>query len=431
MTMSASDQPTPPPMPTALSGLAPIMDSVPVEDRRVVLMRSTLIAMIAFLTLIDLFGSQALLPLLVEEFGVSRAAMGFAVNASTIGMAAASLTVAVFARRIDRKRGIWICLALLSVPTFCLGLTEDLTTFTLLRILQGVLMATAFTLTLTYLSEECSATAVAGAMAAYITGNVASNLFGRLMASELAGTFGLSESFTAFAVLNLSGALLAYLYIGSTSGRRPPPSKDAGSIFAAWGTHFADPRLRAAFGIGFLLLFTFVATFTYANFVLAQPPFSLSQGQIGIVYAIFLPAMATTPAAAYAVTRAGPRAAFLGAMAASLLGLTLLLATSLTLFLTGLALVGAGLFFAQSVATSFVGRTALADHAAANGLYLASYYAGGIVGALVVGRIFERAGWPAAVASLLVAAALAAWAGMAMRPGDRERPGAPDMAGQK
>ena len=42
-------------------------------------------------------------------------------------------------------------------------------------------MATAFTLMLAYLGEECSATDAAGAFAAYITGNVASNLFGRLM----------------------------------------------------------------------------------------------------------------------------------------------------------------------------------------------------------------------------------------------------------
>lgn len=48
-----------------------------------------------------------------------------------------------------------------------------------LRILQGVFMATAFTLTLTYLSEQCDVTAAGGAMAAYIAGDVASNLFWR------------------------------------------------------------------------------------------------------------------------------------------------------------------------------------------------------------------------------------------------------------
>ena len=49
--------------------------------------RTLSIGLIAFLTLVDLFAAQAILPSLVERFQVSRATMGFAVNASTMGMA--------------------------------------------------------------------------------------------------------------------------------------------------------------------------------------------------------------------------------------------------------------------------------------------------------------------------------------------------------
>ncbi|MEM6903305.1 MAG: MFS transporter, partial [Pseudomonadota bacterium] len=150
------------------------------ETTPAVFRRGTIIALISFLTLIDLFGSQALLPRLVDAYGVDPGTMGFAVNASTFGMAIAGLFVAWFADRIDRRRGIWVSLALLSIPTFLLGITQDVTMFGILRVLQGMCMATAFTLTLTYLSEQCDITAASMAMAAYITGNVGSNLFGRL-----------------------------------------------------------------------------------------------------------------------------------------------------------------------------------------------------------------------------------------------------------
>ena len=40
------------------------------------------------------------------HYGVTPAAMGFAVNASTMGMAVAGLVVALLSRRIDRRRGI-------------------------------------------------------------------------------------------------------------------------------------------------------------------------------------------------------------------------------------------------------------------------------------------------------------------------------------
>jgi len=112
------------------------------------LSRTITIGLLSFLTLIDLFGSQAILPQLTAFYQTDPAAMGLAVNASTFGMAAAGLVVALFSRRIDRVKGIWLSLALLSVPTTLLGFVDDLTFFTWLRIAQGALMATAFTLTM-------------------------------------------------------------------------------------------------------------------------------------------------------------------------------------------------------------------------------------------------------------------------------------------
>ncbi|MEO1276041.1 MAG: MFS transporter [Pseudomonadota bacterium] len=389
-----------PTLSTAMSGVGAALEDKPAEDRILVLRRSTIIALIAFLTLIDLFGSQALLPTLVKVYDTTPAAMGFAVNASTLGMAAASLIVAIFARRIDRRKGVWICLALLSIPTALLASADSLATFTALRIAQGVFMAAAFTLTLTYLSEVCAITAIGGAMAAYITGNVASNLVGRLLASGLADNLGLAESFYAFALLNLSGALLAYLYF--TPGLRGGMSETSQtSVFAAWRAHLANPALSPMFAIGFLLLFVFVAVFTYANFVLASAPFELPQMLVGLAYLVFAPAILTTPAAAGAARRFGARRAFQGSVLVSGLGLAMLLTPSLPLYLLGLTLIGAGLFFAQSVATGYVGRVATADHAAANGLYLASYYLGGIAGAFVIGQINESLGWAVAVLVLL------------------------------
>ncbi len=404
--MAASDRTAEPNPMSAMITDSVAMEGLPAEKRSEIFKRSLVIALISFLTLIDLFGSQALLPTLVETYGVSPAAMGVAVNASTIGMAAAGIVVALFARRIDRKLGIWLSLALLSVPTFLLGVTEDLTTFTLLRIAQGVFMSTAFTLTLTYLSEECSITAAGGAMAAYITGNVASNLFGRLLASEIAQDVGLAESFYAFALLNLTGAVIAFFYIGRTSG--PRAVEDAnGSVLDAWKAHFTNARLRSAFAIGFIILFAFIGTFTYVNFVLAEPPFSLPQASIGLVYFVFLPAILTTPIAGGAVKRYGSRATFWASMGVTVTGLALLLAPNLILILIGLGLIGAGLFFAQAAATGYVGRTAERDHAAANGIYLSSYYIGGLAGAMALGQVFTLFGWTATIVTLIVLIGLA------------------------
>jgi len=167
--------------------------------------RLIVIGIISFLTLVDLFAAQAILPSLTKAYGVTPAEMGFAVNASTLGMAVAGVVIALVAGRIDRRNGIWISLAALAVPTVLLGTMPDLATFTALRIVQGVFMSTAFTLTMAYLAEHYSASDVASALAAYVTGNVACNLFGRLMSASLASSFGLEATFFVFAVLEPGG----------------------------------------------------------------------------------------------------------------------------------------------------------------------------------------------------------------------------------
>ena len=369
--------------------------------------RNFTIALMAFLTLVDLFATQAILPTLARHYQVSPAAMGLAVNASTIGMAIAGLAVALFARRLDRRAGIAASLALLALPTAALALAPDLASFTTLRIVQGLAMSTAFALTLSYLAEHCSMSDAAGAFAAYVSGNVASNLFGRLLSASLADAVGLAGNFYVFALLNVAGALLAWLSLARTAPM--PLVAMPRAPLATLAGHWRNRGLRTSFVIGFLILFAFIGTFTYVNFVLARPPIALSAMSLGLVYFVFLPSLISTPLAGRAVARIGTQRTVVLALAVAGAGLPLLLLDQLAAVIAGLACVGAGTFFAQAAATGFVGRAASDDPSSASGTYLASYFLGGLVGAAVVGQLFQRLGWPAAVAAVGVALALAAW----------------------
>jgi MFS family permease len=186
--------------------------------------------------------------------------------------------------------------------------------------------------------------------------------------------------------------------------------------------------LRASFAIGFCILFAFIGTFTFVNFVLVQPPLGVSAMTLGFVYFVFVPAMATTPLAGRAVARFGTRPTFWAALGVAALGLPLLVLPSLPAVLLGMVLVGAGTFFAQACATGFVGRAATSERGAASGLYLACYFFGGLVGSAVLGAIFDMFGWKACVAgiavALLAAALLAVFLKTPMAPGKMGRAGA-------
>src|SRR5882724_274903 len=215
-------------------------------------LRSLIIGLTAFLTVVDLFATQAILPSLTKHYNVTPAAMGFAVNASTMGMAVAGLVVGFLSPHIDRRLGILLSLVLLAIPTTLLASAPDLTVFTILRVLQGLCMASAFALTLAYLGEQCSSMDAGGAFAAYITGNVASNLVGRLVSAAVVDSFGLASNFVFFAALNLAGAVLVYFTIARV--RPMHSSAMAQSPFAAMIAHWRNPALRAAFGVGFCIL---------------------------------------------------------------------------------------------------------------------------------------------------------------------------------
>ena len=389
---------------------APAMPGLPAS-------RSLLIAVIGFLTLVDLFATQAILPSLAQSYGVKPSEIGLAANASTLGMAISGLLVGAFSGAVERKRAIGISLLLLSVPTALLAYAPDLIIFALLRVVQGVFMAAAFALTLTHLAERCEHR-TASALAAYVTGVVASNLIGRLTAAFVAGIVGAESSFLFFAMLNLAGAALVAVALHRNS---PEPMASVGRFWSPWLRHLADPALLRTLAIGFLILFGFIGVFTYVGFVLMGPPNSLSMSALGLVFLVFLPSMVTTPMAG-AVTRCtGPGPAAAGSLLLALAGLALLLAPGLPLVIAGLALVGIGTFFAQAVATGHVGRIAKGDKAAASGLYLSSYYCGGLAGAAVIGQLFDSFGWTVAVAGVFVALGLAALLGLKLTPPDGGR----------
>jgi predicted MFS family arabinose efflux permease len=376
------------------------------EHSRGAALRSLVIGLTAFLTVVDLFATQAILPTLTRHYGVTPAAMGFAVNASTFGMAVAGLVVGFFSPRIDRRLGILLSLTLLAFPTSLLAIAPNLAAFMLLRIIQGLCMASAFALTLAYLGEQCSAMDAGGAFAAYITGNVASNLIGRLVSAAVAETFGLSWNFYLFAALNLAGALLVYFTIGHARPMRAMTLTE--SPLAAMTAHWRNPRLRAAFGVGFCILFAFIGTFTFVNFVLVQPPLSLGMMDLGLVYLVFLPSVITTLFAGKVATRIGTRPTIWAALGAAAIGLPLMLSPHLAEVLIGMVLVGVGTFFAQAAATAFVGQTAVDNRGVASGTYLACYFCGGLVGTAVLGRLFDAFGWHGCVAGVGMALAAAA-----------------------
>jgi MFS transporter, YNFM family, putative membrane transport protein len=122
------------------------------------------------------------------------------------------------------------------------------------------------------------------------------------------------------AIEAMMSAVLVYFSLART-----PPMTATGSAaaspLAAGREHFRNRSLRVSFVIGFCILFAFIGTFTYVNFVLVRDPFAVRAMALGFVYFVFLPSILTTPAAGLTVRRFGTRPTFWLASAITLAGL--------------------------------------------------------------------------------------------------------------
>ena len=85
---------------------------------------------------------------------------------------------------------------------------------------------------------------------------------------------------------------------------------------AARSAHLVRNRqLLATCGVGFYVLFTQVAMFTYVTFHLAAPPYSLSTVALGWLFVVYLVGAVVTPFAGHWIDRYGHRAGIASAMA--------------------------------------------------------------------------------------------------------------------
>ena len=177
--------------------------------------------------------------------------------------------------------------------------------------------------------------------------------------------------------------------------------------------HWRNPALRAAFAIGFCILFAFIGTFTFVNFVLVRAPLSLGMMDLGFVYFVFLPSVVTTLFAGKA-RRAVRHAA--GDLGRARRGGHRPAADAVLAPCRGPDRHGAGRLPARSSRRppppASSDRPRSDNRGVASGTYLACYFFGGLVGSAVLGQLFDRFGWTACVlgvgAALAIAALLAA-----------------------
>ncbi len=371
------------------------------------------IVLAGFTAFLDLYATQPLLPLLMRVFNTSHFAVSLTITAATLAVALAAPIVGRVADLAGRKRVIVGSAFILAVATALCATSSNLNQFIVWRFVQGLVTPGVFAITIAYIHEEYPAWYAGRASAAYVSGTVTGGFCGRAMVGLMASSVGWKTAFVVLALVNVAAALAIAKWL-------PREKPAAAHVRLTGGGHglsvmrlLKNGRLFATNVVGFCVLFSQVAVFTYVTFHLEAAPYLLSTAALGYLFIVYLFGAAVTPIAGRWVDLHGHRAGLAVGMGVGSVGALLTLTGPLPLIVVGLALVGSGVFIAQATASSYIGVVTTEDRGLAVGLYSTAYYLGGTLGGSLPSLFWESGGWLACV--LLVIAVQMATLGIALR----------------
>lgn len=382
--------------------------------------RRLAIALSGLCTFINLYATQPLLPLFARDFQASAAEVSLTIGASTLAVALGAPFVGMVADVLGRKRIIAVAMALMVIPTVLVALSTSIAELVLWRFVQGLLLPPIFAVTLAYIGDEWPGEEIASVSAAYIAAGGLGGFLGRFVSGVVADHGGWRAAFWIYAAI--TGLAAVYVALALPRERNFVRAEGLGHSARLALGHLVNPPIVATFAMGFAVLFSFVAAFTYVNFYLAAPPFELSTSALGSIFVVYLLAVVVTPMTGRWIRRIGRRALVIWSAAGWCVGLLITLVPSLPAIIAGLAIASVAGFACQAAATGLLAQRAEAARSSALGLYVTCYYLGGSAGATAPAPVWERAGWPGCVALILLV--LGAMAALVARFWRGERPGA-------
>jgi YNFM family putative membrane transporter len=364
--------------------------------------RRVLVALFAagMATFALLYSTQALLPELAGEFGVSATESTLTMSLTTAALAVSLLVVGPLSDRVGRTRLIHLSLAASTLVAAACAVAPTWDALLALRLVEGVTLAGLPAVATAFLREELHPSTHGRAAGLYVGGTALGGMAGRLVTAPVAELLGWRWALAATALLALGCTMLVAMTLPASRNFEARPGGEA-SFGAMALLALRDRTLLALYAVGSVAVGTLVALFNVLGFRLTEAPFHLGVGAVSLVFLVY-PLGAVSSAVAGRLADACGRGSIapIGCVVATA-GVLLTLPESLPAIVAGVAAVTVGFFMIHAVASGWVAARA---HAAgistgqAAAFYLFFYYVGSSVFGSLGGRAWSTAGWPAVVA---------------------------------
>jgi YNFM family putative membrane transporter len=346
------------------------------------------VILITILTLSALYAPQPLLPLLATEFQISR---DLAASLTTIAFLPLCIAPLLYGRILSAftPRQLLRCSVLiLALAELLFPLCSSVPALFAVRLLQGLMIPAILTAMMTYVSTQSTSGEIRKTMSIYIASTIFGGLLGRTMSGSIATLIGWHYSFYI-----LSGSLLAGFFLLSflAPGEPPEGSRPRGQILEI----LRQKVPRHTYITVFCMFFVFAAIMNYLPFRVAQLDATASEMRIGFMYSGYLLGIVSALNSVRLSRFFGSttRAMIIGLTGLILALIGMLFPNTTALFLFMFPFCGS-MFLVHSVASGALNSLGLKNKGMVNGLYVAFYYAGGMLGSSLPGPIYHHFGWP-------------------------------------
>ena len=367
-----------------------------------------LLAVIAGVSVANIYYNQPLLDSLRESFPHSASWVGVVPAATQLGYAAGMLLLAPLGDRFDRR-----LLILLQIAGLCVALVVA-TTAPTLAVLIGASLAIGVLSTIAQQAVPFAAELAPPSGRGQAVGTVMSGLLlGILLARTAAGL--VAEYFGWRAVFGVS--VVALLVLAVVILLRLPKSQPTSALpygklmVSMWHLIVEHPGLREASLTGAFMFAAFSIFWSVLALLLAGAPFHLGPQAAGLFGIVGAAGAMAAPLAGKFADRRGPRTIItlsIGLVAVSFVvfGLS---STSIAGLVVGVIILDVGVQAAQISNQSRIYALSPDARSRVNTVYMVAYFIGGAAGSAVGAAVWPVFGWVGVSIAGVVFAGLVAW----------------------
>ncbi|RAK14262.1 YNFM family putative membrane transporter [Anoxybacillus vitaminiphilus] len=345
-----------------------------------------------FLTFAILYTTQPLMPIFAEEFHVSAAAASLSLSVSTGVLAIVMLVAAAVSDMIGKKQIMVISMFFTAVLSLVTALSPNFVTLVIVRFLLGFFIAGVPSIAMAYVAEEFNPNGIGKVMGLYISGTTIGGMAGRIITSVLTDLFNWRIALTAIGMLALVLSIVFWLTLPAPRNSVKKPL-DWSSAWRAYKVHIVNKSLMSLVILSFLLMGSFVTLYNYIGFLLAEPPYELSQTLIGFIFIVYI---CGTFSSIYMGNKADQYGySFILKISIGIMvsGAFFTLVPSLIGKIVGIAIFTFGFFASHSIASAWVGDCAGNYKVQASSLYLLFYYLGSSIVGSFGGYFWSHFHW--------------------------------------